>query len=77
MLGDEKAFADTASAIEQARERLQDWTDIPSDWQSLGKGVKRVLWPRAEGIRSGEKRRLQWRTFMNGASTRKYLCIRL
>jgi CHAD domain-containing protein len=42
VLEDEKAFTDTASAIEQARERLPDWTDISSDWQSLGKGVKRV-----------------------------------
>jgi CHAD domain-containing protein len=42
VLDDEKAFTDTASAIEQARERLADWSDISNDWQNLGKGTKRV-----------------------------------
>ena len=38
VLEDEKAFADTASAIEQARERLPRLDRIPSDWQSLEQG---------------------------------------
>lgn len=42
VLEDERPFADTASAVEQGRDRLQDWTDISSDWRNLGKGVKRV-----------------------------------
>jgi CHAD domain-containing protein len=42
VLEDGRAFSDTTSAIEQARKRLPVWTAIPSDWQSLGKGVKRV-----------------------------------
>jgi CHAD domain-containing protein len=39
---DETAFSATENTIDEAIERVDEWSDLRGDWQSLGKGVKDV-----------------------------------
>src|SRR5262249_51225761 len=40
--GDQNAFAVVEEAVRQARERVNDWTDVPNRWPSVGAGLQDV-----------------------------------
>jgi CHAD domain-containing protein len=42
VLRDDDAFASISAVIEKILEQLDDWTDIPKRWATLGKGIKNV-----------------------------------
>ena len=42
VLQDGHAFASISAVIEKILEQLDDWTDIPNRWATLGKGIKNV-----------------------------------
>jgi CHAD domain-containing protein len=48
VLKEGEAFAATSAVVEETLERLDDWTDVPNRWATLGDGIKRVY-------RSGRK----------------------
>jgi len=42
VLDEENAFAAVETAIREALERLDGWTDVPDRWSSMGNGVQQV-----------------------------------
>jgi CHAD domain-containing protein len=42
VLRDDHAFASISAVVEKILEQLDDWTDIPNRWATLGKGLKNV-----------------------------------
>lgn len=42
VLDEENAFATVETAVREALERLDGWTDVPDRWSSIGNGVEQV-----------------------------------
>jgi CHAD domain-containing protein len=42
VLEEQQALATVEALIQEARERLDDWTDVPNKWSALGDGLEQV-----------------------------------